>query len=215
MGEPIDTPAEDVEPRPAEVPEVFGAATEAISTYVDMLLDEGVTWGLIGAREQGRIWSRHILNSVAIATAVPRDAHVVDVGSGAGLPGVPLALARPDLGITLLEPLQRRVAFLELVLDRLDLHDRVRVVRARAEEHDTEYDVVTARAVGGLSKLLPWCAPLMAADGQMLLLKGVSAADEVEAARRELDRAGLRPEILSVRAHPLSEPTTALRLRRR
>lgn len=156
-----------------------------------------------------------MLNSAAVASLFPLGAHVVDVGSGAGLPGIPLALARPDLGMTLLEPLQRRAEFLQLAVDELELEERVRVVRARAEDHDEVYDVVTGRAVGALSKMVPWCEPLVADDGQMILLKGASAEDEVRAAQKLLSRARLSAEVLSVRAHPSSEPTTAVRLRRR
>ena len=127
--------------------ELFGDAFDRACQYADILAGRGVEWGLIGPREQDRIWSRHILNSVAIASHIPQGASVVDVGSGAGLPGIPLALVRPDLRITLLEPLQRRAAFLELAVAELGLGDRVSVVRARAEDHHEVYDVVTCRAV--------------------------------------------------------------------
>ncbi|WP_231946494.1 16S rRNA (guanine(527)-N(7))-methyltransferase RsmG [Auraticoccus monumenti] len=197
------------------MPEVFGAAVEQAERYVDMLFSRGSEWGLIGPREQGRLWTRHVLNSVAIASLLPEGVHLVDVGSGAGLPGIPLALARPDLGITLLEPLQRRAEFLELVVDELGLEERVRVVRGRAEQHEDTYEVVTGRAVGSLQKLIPWCAPLMDEDGEMVLLKGASAPDEVRAAHKQLHSARLSADVLSVRAHPSSDPTTAVRLRRR
>lgn len=194
---------------------MFGGAVEQAEHYVDMLFTRGSEWGLIGPREQGRLWTRHVLNSVAIASLLPEGLHLVDVGSGAGLPGIPLALARPDLGITLLEPLQRRAEFLELAVDELGLEERVRVVRARAEQHEETYEVVTGRAVGSLQKLIPWCAPLMDDDGEMVLLKGASAPDEVRSAQKQLNQARLSAEVLSVRAHPSSEATTAVRLRRR
>lgn len=203
------------EQRPDEAREVFGAAVDVAERYVGMLVTRGSEWGVIGPREQGRLWTRHVLNSVAVASLLPEGVHLVDVGSGAGLPGIPLALARPDLGITLLEPLQRRAEFLELAVDELGLEERVRVVRERAEQHADTYEVVTARAVGSLQKLVPWCAPLLDEDGEMVLLKGSSAPDEVRAAQKQLNQARLSAEVLSVRAHPSSEPTTAVRLRRR
>ncbi|MVA74937.1 16S rRNA (guanine(527)-N(7))-methyltransferase RsmG [Auraticoccus sp. F435] len=216
MAEPTPPQQEGVpEPVPAEVGAVFGEQRDVAARYVDILRSRGVEWGLLGPREPGRLWSRHVLNSAAVASLFPLGAHVVDVGSGAGLPGIPLALARPDLGMTLLEPLQRRAEFLQLAVDELELEERVRVVRARAEDHDEVYDVVTGRAVGALSKMVPWCEPLVADDGQMILLKGASAEDEVRAAQKLLSRARLSAEVLSVRAHPSSEPTTAVRLRRR
>ena len=143
------------------VAELFGDGLEAIKRYVDILLDRGIGWGLIGPREGERIWDRHILNSVAAARLFPTGASVVDVGSGAGLPGLPLAILRPDLTMTLLDSLARREEFLRLAVDELELGDRVSVVRARAEDHDGHYDVVTSRAVAPLSRLVGWCEPLV------------------------------------------------------
>lgn len=221
MGEPTGSPRDEEavldvpERRPDEVPAVFGPAVEQAEHYVSMLFARGTEWGLIGPRERGRLWTRHVLNSVAVASLLPEGVHLVDVGSGAGLPGIPLALARPDLGITLLEPLQRRAEFLELAVDELGLLERVRVVRSRAEQHHDTYEVVTGRAVGSLQKLIPWCAPLMDEDGEMVLLKGASAPAEVTAAQQQLRQARLSADVLSVRAHPSSDPTTAVRLGRR
>ena len=168
---------------------------------------------MIGPYEADRLWDRHILNSVALAGLVPTGASMVDVGSGAGLPGIPLAVLRPDLRVTLLEPLLRRSVFLAEVVGRLGLTDRVEVVRARAEEHEGAYAVVVARAVAPLTRLVPWCAPLRRADGVILALKGQSAAHEVAAAHRQLAQAGLVSEVLTVRAHPDAEPATVVRLR--
>ena len=137
---------------------------------------------------------------------------MVDVGSGAGLPGIPLAVLRPDLRVTLLEPLLRRVTFLTETLDRLNLADRVRVVRGRAEEHHEQYDVVVARAVAPLGRLVQWCAPLRRPDGVILALKGRSAADEIAEAGPVLAQTGLTVEQLSVSAHPSAEPATVVRL---
>lgn len=192
--------------------QVFSSDFETISQYVDILTSRGIEWGLIGPREVDRIWDRHILNSTAFAELIPEGAEVVDVGSGAGLPGIPLALLRPDLTVTLLEPLLRRCTFLSQAVDELGITQRVAVVRGRAEDHHGTYDVVTARAVAPLGRLLDWCAPLLSGDGVLLALKGKSAPGEVEAASGALRRAKLSAEILTVRAHPEAEPTTVVRV---
>jgi 16S rRNA (guanine527-N7)-methyltransferase len=197
---------------PAVVEQVFGAATRQVGRYVDMLADEGVARGLIGPRESDRLWDRHILNSAALASLVPQGSTVVDVGSGAGLPGIPLAVLRPDLRITLLEPLLRRVTFLMETVDALDLGDRVTVVRGRAEEHRERYPTVVARAVAPLVKLVPWCDPLRSATGTILALKGRSVATELSAAQPALAKARLVAEVLTVRAHPDAAPATVVRL---
>jgi 16S rRNA (guanine527-N7)-methyltransferase len=176
------------------------------------LASRGIDRGLIGPREADRLWDRHILNSAALVELIPRDARVVDVGSGAGLPGLPLAILRRDLEVTLLEPLLRRSRFLDEAINELGLSSRVRVVRARAEDHHGRFDVVTARAVAPLARLIPWCASLRAKDGAVLALKGSSAGDEVVAAAIELRAARLAAEILTVRATPAVEPTTVVRL---
>ena len=171
---------------PAEARAVFGPAVDAAIEYARLLATEGSVRGLIGPREVPRLWDRHLLNSAAIASLVPPGARVVDVGSGAGLPGIPLALVRPDLTITLLEPLARRVTFLAECVDRLGL-DRVTVVRGRAEEGPVRRelggaDVVTARAVAPLDKLAGWCLPLLRPGGRLLAMKGSTAAEELAAA---------------------------------
>jgi 16S rRNA (guanine527-N7)-methyltransferase len=199
----------------AVVEQTFGPATGQINKYVDILRGEGLIRGLIGPREVDRIWDRHILNSAAVAGLVDRNATVVDVGSGAGLPGIPLAVLRPDLRVTLLEPLLRRVTFLNEAVEALALAERVTVVRARAEEHRQQYAVVVARAVAPLVKLVPWCAPLRSPTGTILALKGQSAAAELSTARSALAKAGLVGEVLTVRAHPDAEPATVVRLRSR
>jgi len=194
------------------VDEIFGEASSEIKQYVDILRMDGVTRGLLGPRETDRLWDRHILNSVAISDLTRADAEVVDVGSGAGLPGIPLAVLRPDLRVTLLEPLLRRVTFLAETLDRLGLADRVRVVRSRAEEHHEQYDVVVARAVAPLGRLVQWCAPLRRPGGVILALKGRSATAEIAEAGPVLAETGLTVELLSVSAHPSAEPATVIRL---
>jgi 16S rRNA (guanine527-N7)-methyltransferase len=179
---------------PPEAAAVFGPALDQARAYARLLATDGTVRGLIGPREVPRLWDRHLLNSAAIATLVPPGARVVDVGSGAGLPGIPLALVRPDLAITLLEPLARRVAFLDECVDRLGLA-HVTVVRGRAEEGPVlrslgGADVVTARAVAPLDRLAGWCLPLLRVGGQLLALKGSSAAEELAAVQPLAGAAG-------------------------
>lgn len=195
--------------------EVFGAHFGTASQYVDILTGKGIEWGLIGPRESDRIWERHVLNSVALADLIPEGSSVVDVGSGAGLPGLPLAIRRPDLRMTLLEPLLRRATFLTETVADLGLSDTVTVVRARAEDHRQRYDVVVSRALAPLDRLLTWCTPLRRPDGLIVALKGRTAADELAAVTPELNRQGLVGAVLAVRAHPAAEVTTAVRLRSR
>lgn len=184
-----------------------------INRYVDILASTGVEWGLIGPREVDRLWERHILNSAALADLIPQGSQTVDVGSGAGLPGIPLAVLRPDLRMTLLEPLLRRSTFLTHSVDDLGITNTTRVVRARAEDHRETYDVVLARAVAPLDRLISWCNPLRDPAGSILALKGQSAYDEVADAAGTLREHRLRAEVLSVRATPDSDPTTVVRLR--
>jgi 16S rRNA (guanine527-N7)-methyltransferase len=192
--------------------EVYGTKYPLVSRYVDILTTTAVEWGLMGPREAARVWDRHILNCAALGELTPVASSVVDVGSGAGLPGIPLALLRPDLQVTLMEPLLRRSIFLTETIEKLALVDRVQVVRARAEDHHQSYDVVLARAVAPLDRLIGWCNPLRATGGIILALKGESAADEVAAAKRQLESARLRAEVLTVRAHPDAEAATVVRL---
>jgi 16S rRNA (guanine527-N7)-methyltransferase len=193
--------------------EVFGPEYPTAKRYVDILSSRGIEWGLIGPREKDRLWDRHVLNSVAPAELLPQAATVADVGSGAGLPGIPLALLRPDLVVTLVEPLLRRTNFLSETVDELGLSDRVTVVRGRAEDHDVRYDVVVSRALAPLPRLLAWCEPLRRKDGSIVAIKGQSAADELADARKDLVRRGLVGEVLTVRAHPSVEPTSVVRIR--
>lgn len=177
---------------------LFGDQAQAIEQYVDILASRGIDWGLIGPRERDRLWERHILNSIAVAPLIPSDATVLDVGSGAGLPGIPLAILRPDLKVTLLESLLRRANFLELAVPELGLSERVHVVRGRAEEHKGRYEIVTCRAVAPLPRLLGWCVPLLGRAGRLLALKGSSAVEEVELAGPELRRLGVSASVVEV-----------------
>ncbi len=171
---------------PAGVEEVaarlFGDRLPLARRYAEHLVGSGVERGLIGPREAPRVWDRHVLNCAVVAELMPTDARVVDVGSGAGLPGIPLSLARPDLAIVLVEPLARRVEWLDEVVADLGLD--VRVDRGRADETAVRRrwegaDVVTARAVAPLARLAGWALPLLRTGGQMLAMKGASAPDEI------------------------------------
>lgn len=193
--------------------EIYGAEFPAINRYVDILRSTAVDWGLLGPREAERLWDRHILNSAALSGLIAADIAVADVGSGAGLPGIPLAILRPDLRVTLIEPLLRRSTFLTQTVEELQISDRVEVVRSRAEDHRQNYHIVVARALAPLDRLIGWCNPLRAPDGVILALKGALAADEIAAAGRQLQAAQLQAEVLKVRAHPDVPSATVVRLR--
>ncbi len=163
---------------------LFGDRLDLAAAYAELLATDGVVRGLIGPREAPRIWDRHLLNCAAVAELIPSGATVLDVGSGAGLPGLVLAIARPDLTVTLIEPLARRTAFLEEAVDALELSGSVRVFRGRADEAATgpdpvHGDVVTSRAVAPLDRLAAWCLPLAVPGGRLVALKGASAAEEI------------------------------------
>lgn len=187
---------------------------KTIRQYVDILASRGVDWGLIGPREIGRLWERHILNSIALESLIPEGCRVADVGSGAGLPGIPLAILRPDLEMTLIEPMLRRSNFLTEAIDELGLDDRVSVVRGRAEDADLHVDVVVSRAGAKLATLINWTADLIVDSGSLLALKGQSADDEVVKAKKELSKRRLSAEVLLIRADPASDVTRAVRVRR-
>lgn len=174
-----------IEQPPAAAAEVFGSQLELASEYVRLLATTGVERGLIGPREGSRLWSRHVLNSAAISAWIPAQVEVTDLGSGAGLPGIPLALARPDLRITLVEPMARRIDFLDEVVARLGL--TVSVQRARGEDLPrSSTDVVVARAVAPLIRLIPLALPLLRSPGRLVALKGSTAEAELSAAAHEL-----------------------------
>lgn len=198
--------------RVAEV--VYGVNAKAIHCYVDILTSRGIEWGLLGPREPERIWSRHILNCAALTSVLSEGVDVVDIGSGAGLPGLPVAILRPDLRMTLVESLQRRSQFLELAVDELGLADRVTVVRGRAEEQHLSPDVVTCRAVAPLEKLIKWTAPQFLPDGQLIALKGDRAEQEVRDCAKELQRRKLVAEVRTIRASQQAEATQAVIARR-
>ncbi|GAC57740.1 ribosomal RNA small subunit methyltransferase G [Gordonia hirsuta DSM 44140 = NBRC 16056] len=174
----------ECERRPEVATQVFGSHVGTADEFAEILSQEGVLRGLIGPSEPARLWSRHILNSAVIGEAIPQDVRVVDIGSGAGFPGIPLAIARPDLQVVLVEPLLRRTTFLDEAVRRLGL-ENVSVVRGRAEEKEViaaagEADVVTSRAVAPLDRLARWSVPLMRIGGQLVALKGRTAQEEID-----------------------------------
>ena len=174
---------------------MFGDRLPLASRYADLLCTVGVERGLIGPREPARIWPRHLLNSAQLADFVPRGAQVVDVGAGAGLPGIPLLLARPDLSMTLVEPMLRRATFLVEVRDALGLAE-LQVLRARAEAvAAASADVVVARAVAPLPRLLAMTLPLLRSGGTLLAMKGSAATQEVDEAADALAAAGVSATI--------------------
>lgn len=197
---------------------VFGDHYDKAVAFTALLTEHGVERGLIGPREVDRLWERHILNSAVVAELLPEGARVVDVGSGAGLPGIPLAIARPDLDLTLLEPMARRVAWLTECVDALGL--KVTVVRGRAEEGPvrerlSDSDVVTARAVAPLERLTRWCLPLLRPGGRLVALKGESAAEELERDAEAVRRAGgIRPRVTTCGGEVLELPTTVVLVER-
>ena len=186
---------QDLEVPTAEMRDMFGMAWSGLEYYAQMLAEEGQLRGLIGPRELPRLYSRHLVNSAAVVPFLPRHGSVADLGSGAGLPGVVVALSRPDLEVTLIEPMERRCAWLELVAEELDL-DNVRVWRGRAEEMRERFDVVTARAVANLSKLIRMASPLIAPGGVLLALKGEQAQREIDDAKYVIKKAKLLPAVL-------------------
>ncbi|MFF3496402.1 16S rRNA (guanine(527)-N(7))-methyltransferase RsmG [Streptomyces sp. NPDC002795] len=186
------TEAAELPPAPEQARVVFGERFADAVRYAELLADAGVQRGLIGPREVPRLWERHILNCAVLSEVVPEGLTVCDVGSGAGLPGIPLALVRPDLKITLLEPLLRRTTFLTEVVELLGL-DHVTVVRGRAEEvlgTLQPVHVVTARAVAPLDRLAAWGVPLLRPYGEMLALKGDTAEEELKSAATALSKLG-------------------------
>jgi 16S rRNA (guanine527-N7)-methyltransferase len=193
---------------------VFGERLPLARRFAEHLATSGVERGLIGPREAPRVWQRHVLNCAVVADLLPDGARVVDVGSGAGLPGIPLALARPDARIVLVEPLARRVDWLLEVI--ADLGVAVEVERGRAEDDVVRRrwegaDVVTARAVAPLARLAAWCLPLLRTGGQLLAIKGESAEEEVErdtSAVRELG--GAVPRIERCGAGIVDPPSTVV-----
>ncbi len=193
---------------------IFGERLDLAKRYVEHLATSGTERGLIGPREIPRLWSRHVLNCAVIESAIAMDSHVADVGSGAGLPGLCLAIARPDLELTLIEPLERRVIWLQEVVDDLGL-DNVTIMRTRAElaVGMVDADVVTARAVSALSNLAGLTIPLLNGRGEVVAIKGRSAAEEIEKAKKVIRKlGGVDTSVVVCGQELLEEPTTVVRI---
>lgn len=210
---PRETP---VAPPPPDVAtDIYGDRLSIAVRYVEHLATTGIERGLIGPREVARLWERHVLNCAVIAEVIPLGMHVSDIGSGAGLPGLALAIARTDLDVVLVEPLQRRSEWLQEVVADLDLAT-VTVVRARAEDlaGSLMVDVVTARAVSSLDRLAQWTLPLLRPGGELIAIKGRNASSEVAAAERTMRRLGARSwSIVQCGGSRLEPPTTVVRVR--
>ncbi|MGO3361677.1 MAG: 16S rRNA (guanine(527)-N(7))-methyltransferase RsmG [Corynebacterium sp.] len=199
-------------PAPDTAADVFGGRLVLAEAYASWLGDAGVVRGLIGPREVPRLWERHILNSAVLGEVLEDGARVVDVGSGAGLPGIPLAIARPDLCVQLVEPLLRRVTFLDEVVADLGLSN-VEVFRGRAEEKSIRSavggaDVVTSRAVAPVGRLMGWSLPLARVGGHVKALKGSSVGEELVRDAVDIRKAGgSSGDVLEVGQGVLSQPT--------
>jgi 16S rRNA (guanine527-N7)-methyltransferase len=193
---------------------IFGDRLGLAERYVEHLATSGTERGLIGPREIPRLWGRHVLNCAVIESEIAQGSHVADVGSGAGLPGLCLAIARPDLELTLIEPLERRVIWLQEVVDDLGLSN-VTVMRTRAElaVGMVTADVVTARAVSALSNLAGLTIPLLGGEGEVVAIKGRSAAEEIEKAAKAIRKlGGVETSVVTVGQDLLEEPTTVVRI---
>ena len=200
---------------PPEAVAVFGDAAELAQRYANLLATDGVTRGLIGPRETARLWDRHLLNCAVVAELLPERGELVDIGSGAGLPGIVLAMLRPSLHVVLLEPLLRRSVFLEECVSALGLQNAT-VVRARADDRAAariSADVATARAVAPLDRLVGWAAPLLRPGGELLAIKGQSAEAELAAAKPVLSKLGVRSaEVLQAGHGRVVSATTIVRV---
>ncbi|SNQ51429.1 Ribosomal RNA small subunit methyltransferase G [Frankia canadensis] len=216
----------DAEPTEASIPELpvppvaaelFGSRLPAAETYTRLLATVGVERGLIGPRETGRLWERHVLNCAVLAEAVPDGADVVDVGSGAGLPGIPLALARPDVRVVLVEPMERRCRFLQEVVVALGLEDQVSVQRGRAPDagigpDGRRFGVAVARAVAPLERLGAILLPMLQPGGVMLAMRGSRILEELQDARGSLGTQGWHPvDVVECGEGRVDEPTRVLR----
>lgn len=201
-------------PSPSAAVQIFGPRLALAEQFVTILTDSGTSHGLIGPREVPRLWERHVLNCAVIHSAIGSGLEVIDVGSGAGLPGLALAIARPDLELHLIEPMLRRTSWLSMVVAELALTN-VTVHRGRADEFwgILSAPVVTARAVARLSELATWCLPLLRPGGSLLAIKGSTVAEEVEADRGVLRRLGAVDEVIERFGHGVvDEETTVLRV---
>ena len=203
----------EVERPTDEARELFGNVFVGAERCAEMLASEGELRGLVGPRKLPRLWTRHIVNSAAVVPFLPARGTVADVGSGAGFPGIVVALLRPDLEVALIEIMERRMDWLGDVVNELDL-DNVTLQRARAEDVKERFHAVTARAVANLTKLVRLTAPLLRQGGSLLALKGARAEVEVEAARHVVRKAGLKPAVIHEVVTPGEELTKVVQVRR-
>jgi 16S rRNA (guanine527-N7)-methyltransferase len=193
---------------------VFGDRLELAEQYAAVLAGAGIERGIIGPGEVDRLWDRHVLNSAAVGELLDHGVRLADVGSGAGLPGIPLGLARTDVVVTLIEPLLRRAEFLSEVVELLELP--ITVIRGRAEERTVreaagDIDVVTSRAVASLDKLTRWCLPLVHPGGRMLAMKGERAAAEIQEHRRVMNSLGaIDVKVMECGVNYLTPPVTVV-----
>lgn len=196
---------------PSIVGELYPQSVDRLTAYADLLATEGTLRGLIGPREVPRLWERHLLNCAVLERLIPQESTVADIGTGAGLPGIVLALVRPDLQVSLVEPLLRRTTFLLEAVERLDLRN-AEVVRSRAEDLPAaSFDVVASRAVAPLGKLAGWCLPLCVEGGLMLAMKGASAVEELAESERELAALGAEEwHVHELAVDELAQPTTVV-----
>jgi 16S rRNA (guanine527-N7)-methyltransferase len=200
------------EAEPAAAVAIFGDQIDQARSFAQTLANDSDELGLLGPRELDKLWSRHILNSAVVAELVRPGDKVADVGSGAGLPGIPMAIARPDAQFVLIEPMERRSTWMLEVVEDLGLKN-VRVLRSRAEDvTEQDFDIVTARAVAALDKLLKMCVPLLKPGGALIALKGSKAAEEIANSKKLEKKLGIsRFEILVCGEKFLPEPTSVVK----
>ena len=202
---------------PEALAATFPDAVMELEAYARSLATDGLTRGLIGPREVPRIWERHIANCAVVEELIPRDSSITDVGSGAGLPGLVLAIVRPDISVTLVEPLLRRTTYLSETVTTLGLANRVEVLRGRAQDFHGKLrtDVVTSRAVAALGDLVGWSWPLVAPGGSIVAMKGETAPAEVVAAQPIFTRLGIAsPQIQTMTCSNRSSSATVVVIRR-
>ena len=200
------------EAEPAAAVAIFGDQIDQARSFAQTLAGDSDELGLLGPRELDKLWSRHILNSAVVAELVRPGDKVADVGSGAGLPGIPMAIARPDADFVLIEPMERRSSWMLEVVEDLGLKN-VRILRSRAEDvPEQDFDIVTARAVAALDKLLKMCVPLLKPGGALIALKGSKAAEEIANSKKLEKKLGISSfEILVCGEKFLAEPTSVVK----
>ncbi|MFM1984658.1 MAG: hypothetical protein RL723_1093 [Actinomycetota bacterium] len=207
----MDVSRETIESEPASAARIFGLNIDKARAYTAALVADGETLGLLGPREYPRIWTRHVLNSAVVAELVAAGKTVADVGSGAGLPGIPMALAQPEAQFTLIEPMERRSDWLKEQIEKLGLKN-VSVLRARAEEVGEAFDIVTARAVKALPQLLQMCVPMTKHGGEIIALKGEKAQLEIDDSKRLMKKLDIQSfDIVFTGEQFLEEPTRVVR----